>query len=282
MVERREEITVVHLARAANGPAPLDRFVDSYRSFTSGAPHALRIIAKGFTSPADVTASCERLGHQYVITCVSDAGMDVGAYLGSVELVTTEFVCFLNSFSELRADGWLALLLAAARGQRVGVAGASGSYESALSIVGAGTLGELGRTLRRPRSWLSTARELWRYGSRFPRFPNAHLRSNAFLIRSDLFRLMHLRGPDKLSALEFESGYRSMTRVVQRRGLQPVVVGADGRTFGADAWPASGTFRSGDQGNLLVHDNQTRRYQAADARERERLGRLAWGAQYRA
>jgi len=55
------------------------------------------------------------------------------------------------------------------------------------------------------------------------------------------------------------------------------VAGRDGRVYGSEEWPASRTFRSGEQDNLLVADNRTEQYHAADPTRRGELARFAWG-----
>jgi hypothetical protein len=82
---------------------------------------------------------------------------------------------------------------------------------------------------------------------------------------------------DKHATYLLESGRQSITRRIQERGLRATVVGCDGQIYDVEAWPDSHTFRSGDQENLLVADNQTQDYQMASSRRRRRLARDSWG-----
>jgi hypothetical protein len=68
-----------------------------------------------------------------------------------------------------------------------------------------------------------------------------------------------------------------LTRQVQSLGLETLVVGRDGRAYPPEQWPASATFRSGGQVNLLVADRRTREYAEAPPELRAQLERLAWG-----
>jgi hypothetical protein len=61
---------------------------------------------------------------------VDDTGFDIGAYLKIARQIDHEYLCFLNSFTELEADGWLGMLHRYASLPHVGIAGAMGSYES--------------------------------------------------------------------------------------------------------------------------------------------------------
>jgi hypothetical protein len=73
-----------------------------------------------------------------------------------------------------------------------------------------------------------------------------------------------------------EGGSRSLTRQVQAQGLEALVVGRDGVGYPPGRWPESGTFRRGEQANLLVADNRTRHYQEGGRLTRAGLSWLAW------
>jgi hypothetical protein len=274
-------VTVVHLARRANGIGCVRKFVDSYLEHDAGVSHDLHVICKGFDRDDEVKREFDRTGRPCTFAPISDAGFDIGAYLGCATTLGTEYVCFLNSHSEIRAAAWLAKLMDAVRSERVGVAGASASFESTFSSSVDLIPHQWRGLIRKPSEiapWLGT---LVRAARTFPPRPNPHLRTNAFVIRSEVFRNLAFHGNDRRAALAFESGYGSMTRQLRRRGLEPVVVGADGRLFRMDAWPESATFRYAGQENLLVHDNHTRHYQNATPEVRRQFGQMAWGDRYR-
>ena len=128
-------------------------------------------------------------------------------------MLDAEHLCFVNSESVPLAEGWLAALAAAVREPGVGAVGATGSYEAT-------------------RSRLPLRRRRW------PAFPNPHLRTNAFMISSEVMR--DLRWPDvtsKREAWELESGWRGMTRQLWYRGLQTLVVGRDHRAYSRSTGP---------------------------------------------
>ena len=96
----------------------------------------------------------------------------------------------------------------------------------------------------------------------FPYFPNPHLRSNCFLINRKLLLGLGFRlEPTKIDCNRFESGVASLSGVLQRKGKKLMLVGADGHGYDVPDWPNSGTFRLGEQQNLLFGDNQTRSYE---------------------
>ena len=134
-------------------------------------------------------------------------------------------------------------------------------------------------TLDYVRLRLEKRRDIRRFpAADFGPFPAYHLRTNAFMIRRDVMLGLKTWGmPEKDDAYRFESGTESMTNQLLRRGLKPLVVGRDGRAYEKEEWPLSETLFQGEQRNLLVSDNVTRRYAESGALERTILSRGAWG-----
>lgn len=241
------------------GPEPLRRFLAAYADVDAGVPHELRVVFNGFRSGqrrAEYHAMLDAFEHTALI--LGAAEQDLGAYRAALDDEVAERVCFLNSYARPLADGWLATLDRACREPGVGLAGATGSWESAASSAPAAL---------KPARWRA-----------FPRFPNPHLRTNGFFASTALLRELDWSGVhSKLGALKLESGRSSLTRQVQRRGLRTVVVGRDGALSDPEAWPESNTFRSGEQENLLIADNRTDDYAAAAPDLRRQLAQMAWG-----
>jgi hypothetical protein len=267
---------VAHLVRKANGPDALATFLHSYRTHAPGADHLLLLILKGFGGreiPGAYRSLLEDLPHRAVH--VPEGRFDVGAYDRAVRQVQAPAFLLLNSFSEILADEWLSLLGRHLR-EGVGVVAASASHESVLGL-------EPGPTIHPPLVWPFRSR--WRKARRrarrnrgFVRFPNPHVRTNAFLLRRETWLALDLGALGvKQDARRFESGVHSLTRQVQAMGLRTLVAGRNGRSYAPDAWAQSFTFRSGRQENLIVADNRTRQYEQADAEERRQLAQITWG-----
>lgn len=253
-------IELVHLVWAPLGPEPFERFLRSYRDHPPGIEHRLVLVFKEFrdsdhSAPWDAAAA--QVAHVRVE--MPEPVLDVGAYRRVALAADAHRLCFTNSNAEVLADGWLSALDRALDEPHAGMVGATGSWESAYSAA---------------PIWLKPLRR-----RHFRPFPNPHLRTNAFMLDRQL--VLDLDWPDvgtsKLAALRFESGRRSIGAQVLERGLSIEVVGRDGRRYAWQEWPASGTFRSGDQSNLLVGDNRTAQYRDAEPARRRELTRFAWG-----
>ncbi|UCI06846.1 hypothetical protein [Mesorhizobium sp. B1-1-8] len=246
-------VAVIYLVRGADGwwRSAADTFLASYRSHDSGAAHLPFVILKGFPDAASLAQARALFAEQaFEIIHLPDDGFDIGAYAAAARLVKEDHLCFFNTHSEILGHRWLAKFMVHLSAADVGLVGATGSYES--------------------------LRPLSRH---FLKFPNVHVRSNAFAIERMTFCSI-VEGVDissKRDAYRFESGRRSLTRLVLKRGKRVVLVGRNGRAFPPEWWPFSGTFRQGLQENLLVADNMTRAYESSTWLEKEFLVQQTWG-----
>ena len=255
----RPAIDLIHLVWAPLGPDPLRRFISSYLSHPAGAEHRLVLALNGFgdTDRAPWDAVLSGVEHQRVE--VPQPEQDLTAYRHVALAGPASRLCFTNSYAEVLADGWLGALSDALDAPGVGLAGATGTWESTFSAAPV---------------WLKP-RRLRDFG----RFPNPHVRTSSFMLDRELMLGLDWPdvGQDKLAALRLENGRHNITRQVAGRGFATVVVGRDGRAYLPEEWPESATFRAGGQRNLLVADNRTAEYERADPRRRAELARFAWG-----
>ena len=115
------------------------------------------------------------------------------------------------------------------------------------------------------------------YLCHYARYPNPHVRTNAFMIERD--RFLSLRAPSfkkKYGVYKFESGRQSMTKQIVAQGLKPVVVGSNGKFYKISEWKSSSTFWVNEQANLIAADNRTRQYASATEEGRARFQDYAW------
>ncbi len=275
-------IGLIYLAWAPLGPAPLREFLRSYDAHPTGAKHQLIVVLNGAERDeprdgvsdsrgeglrASLLAELDDTEHQLIE--LTRPVLDLPAYALAARQLEHERLCFLNSYSMVLADGWLERLAQALNGAKVGVAGATGSWESQAEWIRG-----------KPVYWPYQLAMLPRARRDYPRFPNPHIRTTGFMLdRALLLEAGFERAVDKRDTYLLESGPHSFTRQILARGLRPVVVGRDGRAYDIEEWPASATYRAEDQRNLLIADNRTRDWERASTRLRRRLSRDAWGSQ---
>jgi hypothetical protein len=260
-------IALVYLAWAPLGPAPLREFVRSYRAHPAGAEHELVVVLNG-EPRAPLLAELRGVEHRLIV--LERPLLDLPAYDVAARELEHERLCFLNSYSSILADGWLGLLARALGDPGVGLVGATGSWESQAEWIRG-----------RPMYWPYQLAGLRRARRDYPRFPNPHIRTTAFMLeRPQLLEMGLERAADKRATYLLESGPHSITRQVQAQDLRAVVVGRNGRTHDVEEWPRSATYRAGGQQNLLIADKRTRDWERATPRLRRRLSRDAWGVRH--
>jgi hypothetical protein len=304
----KRALCLVHLVRAANGTGPLASFLASYRKHPAGTEHDLVLLLKGFSSPEQAEPHLElardlSTEHQFV----GDDTLDLGAYLAAAQRLQRERYCFVNSFSVILADDWLAMLDRALTRPGVGMVGATGSWASPRSqalrqarwaprsayddvfpdrrwmvehfeTLRAEQAGDADVRLAELRLRINRWRSLLQVLRGFGPFPSVHLRTNAFAIEArTLERLALGSAGRKVDTYRLESGKRGITRQVRELGLHAQVVDRGGAAFEPADWHLSRTFWQGDQERLLVADNQTRSYADGDLDRRTLLAGLAWG-----
>ncbi len=295
---RHEDICVVHLVWKPLGIEPLRSFLASYRELPGGVPHRLLVVYNGFAPGADLGAYRRALAGVAHDTLILPAPVqDIPAYFAAAAEARERYVCFLNSHSVLLDPLWLGKLLACLRQPRVGLVGATGSWSSLLSYTQL-THRDAGfyRGLFSPYApgevlpWYAYLRAVPRllkrrifssiraHEARFLPFPCHHLRTNTFMLeRETMLGLRREPIRTKFDAYVFESGLDSLTAQILGRGQAVLVVGRDGVGYPIEDWCKSDTFWHGDQQNLLVADNQTRRYENGTPARRQFLRRFSWG-----
>ncbi len=269
---------MLHLVYTPLGEGPVRRFLRSYDAMHAGTEHRLTLILNGGSAPWFDGLANDRDVDVYRVE--GDGVLDLDAYRLAVGHRHADAYCFLNSYSELLADDWLSKLLGPLGDQAVGMTGAGGSFETIRAHYPWAPPASVDDLLppHGLRMRLGYARARVWVNRRFSRFPNVHVRTNAFALRTDVIR--RLRWPalrTKPDAWALESGRNGFSSQVQSLGLGLRVVGADGRAFAPVDWPTSGTVRSDDQRNLLVADNRTEEYSSAPHAGRCALRALAWG-----
>jgi hypothetical protein len=135
--ERHATVGVVYLAWHALGPASFQRFADSYRRQPAGCSHDLIVIYAGFDqqqSLHEAVSIFRDLPH--IALEMPEIRQDIGYYLETSQRVPHDYLCFLNTYTELSVPNWLSALRTHAVRDSTGIAGATGSYESLFDSMG--------------------------------------------------------------------------------------------------------------------------------------------------
>lgn len=288
-----KKICVVHLVRAQNGIAPCMRFLESYKQNPGGVEHDLLIVFKGFSHPQDAAEYQELLASfRHATLYISDEGFDITAYFTAAKRYWEQYhyFCFLNSFSVIHDREWLSKLYEQISRPGIGLVGATGSWQSHrgsgilwfLMAMSVAAIRDFRLHSNKP-VWTKlalSARTGWQFGlylRGYIQFPNYHLRTNAFMISSELMKKIKFQEiKSKTDTYSFESGIFGLTQQILKMGKAPLVVGKDGIGYEKERWNESMTFWQSEQENLLVSDNQTRDYQCGTTERRKYLSNAAW------
>jgi len=281
-------IGVIHLIWA---PLGIDVFKEFLRHYIINKPsieHDLVIIFNGFSSDEQTEEYLLLLKDlKYRSLFIRNKCLDIAAYLIVANQFNYEYLCFLNSYSVILEKDWLIKMYRIASQEKVGLIGATGSWESHYSILinaqkyDKKTIFE--RFLSFEGSFSRRIIKALRLGNLktlyyFHPFPNYHIRTNSFIIRSKTLRSIKCKKiQSKIDALIFESGRNSLTNQILKMKLAVLVVGRDGAAYEKEDWHKSNTYRQYNQSNLLIADNQTYDYQNSQLEIRKRLSEGAWG-----
>jgi hypothetical protein len=125
----KNKIAVVYLARKEQSDH-FQSFIESYKNYSAGICHDLFVIFKGYHDKDDLDTSQKKFSdliHTPII--LPDTGFDLGSYYQVASMISHEYVCFLNTYSQILGEGWLSKIHQHISDPRVGIVGASGSHE---------------------------------------------------------------------------------------------------------------------------------------------------------
>ncbi len=98
------------------------------------------------------------------------------------------------------------------------------------------------------------------------------------IMRETMLRIRRGKLLTKMQAYKLESGKYGITKQMEWMGFRPMVVGKDGKGYEKSEWNISSTFWRGVQENLLISDNQTRRYDTETSDLKQQWEFFAWGS----
>lgn len=283
-------IAVVYLSYVPFGIQYLINFIDSYRNKVSGESHELIILFNGFLSQSELIPFFEIL-NKFEISCQAietNSRFDIDAYFYvASKLNKFESLLFFNTYSIIQNNNWLSFFYRNLNKKSVGCVSASGTWGDNSHLV------DYKLSIKKILSFKFDLKDIKKaIFFRFNFYPQvkSHLRTNAFMIRRDLFLstykpkvrpifLSFIFGLNdkKISSFCFEHGNNSFSNQLLNRGFQLLVVDKYGIGHDIHNWKSSETFWIGSQKNLLIHDNQTLKYELSNSEIKRKLTYAAWG-----
>ena len=281
--KKNKSVSVVHLIWLPYGIDFFHSFLESYKKFPAGYEHDLVLLFNGVTNKIETKPYHELIsstGIEYKSFYLSN-GQDITAYSWIAGQLNSEFILFFNSFSTFMAENWLFKYMTAIPAADIGIVGATASMESHYSAV----YSKLTWIWEKDKPFNYNFRKYklflkvffyWRWF--FKPFPSPHIRTNAFIIRRELFlEIVPKEIRNKFEAYRFENGRNSLTVRCEKRKLKALVIDKNGKTYLSDHWKESCTYRINDQKNLLISDNRTKLYSEGSLEEKKLMTKLSWG-----
>lgn len=282
-------ITVLYLSYIPYGKKYLKEFIESYKKYNSGIPHNLTILFNGFESENETIEFISLIEESKIICEIifTNKKLDIDSYFDAATKLKTEYVLFLNTYSVLLTENWCKIYFENIIKTNVGLVGSTGA------------LGDFSHT----DDYYYRVKNVYKFKFklidikkiiyfRFNYYPKVlpHLRTNAFMIKRELFLSLQYKkirpfflnyfkalNKSKLTSLCFEHGTFSLTNQLLSRGLKPIIVGKNGIGYELNQWIESNTFWINKQENLIISDNQTKKFDDADLQNKKFMTYSAWG-----
>lgn len=266
-----KKLAVIHLIRKENSPIYLNTFLTSYINYDAGIEHDLILICKGFDKDENLNQLYPLLDKiVYTTLIVEDIGFDLDVYFNSSKVLNYNYYFFTNHYCKILSSNWLLNFYNYCKLEDVGLVGATASYESIVTNY-AHEYKNKKSVFEKIKHAKDIAVLLFSYNT----FPNAHIRTNAFMISfENICKLRYNKTLTKSLALKLEGGRNSITNQLLKYKLRPVVVGKDGKGYDLKEWAVSNTFRTKEQENLIISDNRTDDY--LNSNNRELLRFVTW------
>lgn len=285
MENQYNNIAVVYLAWIPYGTSFFERFLESYKLNDAGADHDLVILFNGLSVQSDSKLDdfeqiLDESGIQNSKKLYFEKGLDILIYKKAAKLLDYKYLLFLNSYSKILHPGWLKLYTSNWDAQ-TGVIGATGSHAGYVRSIQRQWIFNLfnkTRFLKLYRDAIYLVKISLLYRNEFGKFPNPHVRTNAFMVERERFiNLQFGKLNTKHDAYYFENGKNSMTNQLIQLGYICKVIDKIGKSWNIADCKESKTFWINEQEMLLISDNQTDSYQFADSKMRLKLRKDSWG-----
>lgn len=300
------EVAVLYLVRKGNDPDMLKRFLSAYKKHMPKVSHDLIIIWKNFDNTIDEIHNEIIKKVNRVDLFVPDDGYDIESYRLAINIIEYKYICFLNSHSEPICDEWLDNMHSVLSKKNVGLVGCTGSWQSHHSLflgvlkhVILVTIFRKARKMSKKQSQtinkktssnckreVTNAQSLlqfilyiknnWKYLVYVKPYPNPHIRTNAFMCEMETLKKVDWVSRTKFECYLFESGRKSIMNQVLNLNQQVYIVGRNKRAYSYEEWHISDIFWQNEQSNLMIADNQTRKYQKGNSNTRISLSWSAW------
>ena len=259
---------VVYLYTSFDDIRSFSNFIKNYKKFKSGQIHKLLVCYKLLNKRKIFICrnKLKKTRHIEFIDPYKKNDFDYGSYGRISNLYKNFTIFFMNSHSYPIKNNWLKILLKHFRNKTL--IGTSGSYESHLTSL---KIKKIFKIIKYIKNYKYLKKN-------FKPFPNPHLRTANFLIKSNDFVLFNKKKKynNKIDAWISESGKNGLTNYFKKLGYNIYVVNSDGKKFNENYWHDSQTYCSKNQKKLLISDKHTRKYDKLSKFNKKKIESKIW------
>ena len=269
MEKINNKILVCYLITKFDKKNSFQNFVEKYNKFKSGIDHDLLICFKLLKNEEILLIkNCiKTINYIEYIDEFKSNDYDLGSFNRVAKSYPSRLIFFLNGNSYPNCDDWLKKVFD--NYEDNSIIGTSASNLSLLSTL----------RLKKIYKIISYFFKLIKYRKIFNKFPNPHIRTNGFLIKSDDFInfMKNKNLCNKEDAWSIESGKLGLTNSFKSKGYHIYVVNSDGKKFEEVDWKLSLTFNYLSQNKFIISDNQIRKYLSINDDEKKLFQFKTWG-----
>ena len=265
-----KKIVIGYLSSGYVKTSYLKSFLDSFKKFNPGYPYELVICFKKLSN-IEKTKRLKLVKHMKV-EIFNDKNVDNDHEWGTLkrlcELKKNRIIFWMNDYGHPQKKNWLKIIMKHYKENRF--LGTSGSCSSHYS-----------NSFYRHNedSYLDAFFKIVYFFFTVPKFPNCHVRTNGFLIRSKDF-LEFIKDKfvnSKFKSFLIESGYNSITNFFLKKRYKILIINRNGKKFSLDKMRNSQTFAYGNQDKYLISDNHIRQYLSFSPRYKKIKSKQVWG-----
>ena len=251
----------------------LKNFLYNFKKFNPGYPYELVICFK----------KLNRVEKEKRLKLIKDMKVEIffdenekndhewGTLKRLCELKKNRIIFWMNDHGYPNKKNWLKIMMKHYKRNRF--LGTSGSCSSHLS-----------NSLYRDKAdnYLYAFLKMIYFFFTVPKFPNCHVRTNGFIIKSNDF-LEFIQDKvvnSKLKSYLIESGYNSLTNFFVKKKYNVLIINKNGKKFELNKMKNSQTFAYGKQNSFLISDNHIRKYLAFSYRDKLIKSKQVWGKKF--
>lgn len=248
-------------------------FISCYKKFSSGKRHELLICFKGFNNNCkNISYWKRKIPFKYTFYLDKEIknDFDIGSFFRVSNSHTKRLILFLNSYAYPKCKNWLKIFC--------------DNYENKSILGGHGSYGSISSQCLSFFYKDLTLLQSIKYGMVHfiycKLFPNPHIRTSNFFVKSDDFnslKISHFDFTKKIQNNYFESGRNGMTNQFLKKKFKLYLVNSDNQKFSINNWFQSRTAFLSNQEKLVISDHRTREFDNLNRNNKDKLKKINWG-----